>query len=189
MSVDLTKILFRQAAHYTKGPRKGSVDLLVIHTAEVPRVGGMARRLMKACATTPDKKSWHYAVDRDEITQSVKLEDIAWHAPGANSNGIGVELVAKASSTNWEDEYSVTQLGLAADLFAALVVKFDIPTVYLDSNALVPAGNGARGITTHAAVSLAFKKSSHTDPGPMFPIDDFVTLVAMKVLALAPPVA
>lgn len=187
MSVDLTNIMFRQAAHYTKGPRRGSVDLLVIHTAEVPRALGMARRLMKACATTPDKKSWHYAVDRDEITQSVKIEDIAWHAPGANSNGVGVELVAYANKTNWDDEYSVAQLNLAADLFAALAAKLDIPTVYLDSNALVPAGNGARGITTHAAVSIAFKKSSHTDPGPRFPIDDFVTLVAMKVIALAPP--
>lgn len=189
MSVDLSKILFRQAAHYTKGPRRGPVELLVIHTAEVPRAAGMARRLMKACATTPDKKSWHYAVDRDEITQSVKVEDIAWHAPGANSNGLGIELVAYANKTTWQDDYSIAQLNLVADLFAALAVRFDIPAVYLDSNALFPQGNGRRGITTHAAVSLAYRKSSHTDPGPLFPIDDFVTLVAMKMLALAPPVA
>lgn len=182
---DLSSIVFRQAANYKPGPRRGGINLLVIHTAEVPRVTGMARRLMDNCATTPEMKSWHYAVDRDEVTQSVKIEDIAWHAPGANANGIGVELAARASQTlaDWEDDYSVAQLGLVAELFAALATNLNIPIAYVNAAGLLA---GARGITTHAQVSLAFKKSTHTDPGASFPMDEFITLVSVTASAPSP---
>ena len=33
---------------------------------------------------------------------------------------------------------------------------------------------GRRGITSHAEVSLAYRKSDHWDPGPGFPIDEFL---------------
>jgi hypothetical protein len=36
---------------------------------------------------------------------------------------------------------------------------------------------GDRGITTHDAVSKAFKQSTHWDPGPGFPLADFANAV------------
>jgi hypothetical protein len=36
---------------------------------------------------------------------------------------------------------------------------------------------GKRGVTTHNNVSLAFKKSTHTDPGPNFPMSHYMDLV------------
>jgi hypothetical protein len=47
----------------------------------------------------------------------------------------------------------------------------------VNAAALAAGGAGARGITMHRDVSAAFHKSTHTDPGPNFPIVEFVNRV------------
>lgn len=99
--------------------------------------------------------------------------DIAWHAPGANNNGIGIELATRASSTvlDWSNDYHHEMLGLAAQLVAYLCTKWNIPIAFVDAAGLVAGG---RGITTHRCVTDAFKKGTHTDPGESFPMDSFL---------------
>ena len=59
--------------------------------------------------------SAHYCVDVDSVVQCVKEEDVAWHAPGANHNGLGFEHAGTAAQTpaQWSDPYSETLLALS----------------------------------------------------------------------------
>lgn len=176
----LPPIAFLQSRDYTPGPRT-KIDLIVIHTAEVAPLSTSAEALMQACARggynadgTKRLASWHFAVDSDSITQSVHETDIAWHAPGANNNGIGIELATRAATADWTDPYHTAMLDLAARLVAKLCVDWSIPQQAVDVAGLLAKG---RGITTHACVSDAFKKSSHQDPGAAFPLAAFIDLV------------
>jgi N-acetyl-anhydromuramyl-L-alanine amidase AmpD len=165
---------FRQARHFTQANRK-TVDLIVIHSAEVGETAEIAEQLMERCAVTDRKASWHYAVDADSVTMSVKEEDVAWHAPGANKNGIGIELCGRASQSadDWADNYSSRVVARAAKVCAAICTKWNIPAKFVPADALL---RGQRGITTHAEVSKAFKKSNHTDPGPSFPMERLIEM-------------
>jgi N-acetyl-anhydromuramyl-L-alanine amidase AmpD len=170
---------FLQARHYRKVPPETPrrIDLVVIHSAEIGESLEGAEALMKACAVSPRVASWHYAVDAQSITQSVLEEDVAFAAPGANSNGIQIELCgyARQSQAEWQDAYSFHMLELAARLVADIIARHELPAVFVSRETLrLPM---ARGITTHAEVSKAFKKSSHWDPGPHFPMAHFIERV------------
>ena len=131
---------------------------------------------MKVCATNPRVASWHYAVDANSITQSLHEGDIAFHAPGLNAAGIGIELSGRAKQTaeEWQDPFSRDMLLLAAELVADICRRHDLPIEFVDAAGLVERD---RGITTHAEVSKAFKKSDHWDPGPGFPMGWFLEQV------------
>lgn len=166
-----------QARNFTNTDRSAYIKHIVIHTAEIAEVLTAAEALAAWCAgPNAPQASWHYAVDPDSITQSVYDELIAWHAPGANRTGIGVELAGRARQTaeEWDDEFSRETLQRAARLVAHLCVKWNIPVEFVDREGLKA---GAAGITTHNEVSLAFRKSDHTDPGPAFPMDAFLAQV------------
>ena len=101
--------------------------------------------------------SAHYCVDADSIVQCVRDQDVAWHAPGANHDGIGIEHAGRAKQTgrDWSDAYSAAMLERSAALVADLCRKYSIPVTWLYAADLKA---GKRGITTHAAVSKAFKR-------------------------------
>ncbi len=172
----LGPINFRQAVSFTRG-RTAPIRLIVIHSAECAETATAAEALQAwAAGPTAPKASWHYAVDSDSITQSVRDEDTAWHAPGVNECAIGVELAGRASQTTeqWADPYSAAVLRRAAALFADLCRKHSIPVRFVDAAGLQ---RGEAGITTHAEVSRAFKRSTHTDPGRGFPLSDFLRMI------------
>jgi N-acetyl-anhydromuramyl-L-alanine amidase AmpD len=180
-------IPFLRAKHFKKGPRS-KVDLVVIHSAEIGESLQGAEALMRVAATTEREVSWHYAADANSVTQSVREDDIAFHAPGANSNGIGIELTGQArqSAAEWDDDFSRSMLALAVELIAGICARWNIPAELVDRQGLL---DGRRGITTHAMVSQAFKKSDHMDPGAGFPINSFVDRVAAALQSTASPSA
>lgn len=161
-------------------PQARRVDLIVVHCAEVQESAGAAEWLMKYCANNDRVASWHYAVDCDSITQSVLEADVAYHAPGANANGIGIELatLGKPSAAMWADPYSQKMMTLAAWLAAGVCARWKIDPFFVNAAGLLEA---RRGITTHAEVSLAFKKGDHMDPGPNFPMNDFIAKVKSRL--------
>jgi N-acetyl-anhydromuramyl-L-alanine amidase AmpD len=163
-------IPFREAKNYTRRQRN-RVDWIVIHSAETGEFPTVAEALQSWCAGPhAPEASWHYAVDSDSITQSVRDDMVAWHAPGANDYGIGIELGGRANQTReqWLDEYGQKMLVLAARLVGYLSVKWDIPLEFVDVDGLKA---GKRGITTHRAVTYAWRQSTHIDPGAHFPMD------------------
>ena len=169
-------IPFFPAKNFT--PTTGrTIDLIVIHDMEYPEtpIGAEWCAAFFGGSHAP-RASAHYSIDNDSIVQSVRDSDVAWHAPGANHNGIGIEHAgyAKQSRAEWLDDYSRAELALSARLVAKLCSTYGIPLKWLDAAALKV--RGARGITGHRDVSQAFG-GTHWDPGPNFPVDVYLALV------------
>jgi N-acetyl-anhydromuramyl-L-alanine amidase AmpD len=118
----------------------------------------------------------HNCCDSDSIVQCVREDDMAWGAPGANRQSVHVELAGRASqgASDWQDAYSQKMLANAAKLVADICKRHVIAPIAVDVSGLLQRG---RGITTHDAVSKAFKQSTHWDPGPGFPIAMFINAV------------
>jgi N-acetyl-anhydromuramyl-L-alanine amidase AmpD len=172
----IATIPFVQARNYTKG-RSNHIDVLVIHTMESPEKPDTAEAVANWFAgSTAPQASAHYCIDSNSIVQCVRDTDVAWHAPGANHNGIGIEHAGKAAQTkhDWSDAYSKQMLELSARLAAEKCRKYDIPPVWLHAADLRA---GKRGITGHVQVSDAFKRSDHHDPGTSFPVEAYLALV------------
>jgi N-acetyl-anhydromuramyl-L-alanine amidase AmpD len=169
-------IPFVQARNFTHG-RSNEIDVLVIHTMESPEKPDTAESVANwfAGATAP-QASAHYCIDDTSVVQCVHDNDVAWHAPGANHNGLGFEHAGRAaqSSANWSDEYSTKMLELSAELVATKCKEHDIPVAWLEPADLRA---GRRGITGHVQVSQAFKRSDHSDPGTHFPVEAYLALV------------
>lgn len=153
------------------------VNYVVIHTMETPEGLTTAENVAFWFAgSTSPRASAHYCVDMNSVVQSVLEKDVAWAAPGANHDGIQIELAGKAGQTDeqWDDPYSQTELKLAALLVADICRRHNIPAVQVSTAGVL---NGVRGITGHANVSQAFKGSDHWDPGPNFPWNEFIAEV------------
>ncbi len=178
MSIRFDKIPFIQAKYYTPSDARTPLKI-VLHSMEAPEKGTTAEAVAKYFQTLTRPASAHYCVDNDSIVQCVQCKDVAYGAPGANHDGIHIELAGYANQTQpqWEDAYSLAVMTNAANLCGkVLMPKFHIPAVFLDEHALKSDPN-ARGFTTHAVVSRAFKRTTHTDPGSGFPVEKFMELV------------
>jgi N-acetyl-anhydromuramyl-L-alanine amidase AmpD len=122
------------------------------------------------------KASAHVCVDNNSAVRCVADGDRAWHAPGANSDGLGIELAgyARQSRAEWLDQYSKGVLDQAARVAAGWCQKHNIPARKLTVAELVA---GKRGIVGHRDVSAAYHQTDHSDPGPDFPWDYFLSRV------------
>lgn len=165
-----------EARHYTPVGKR-SIDLLVFHTMEAPEKPTTAEDVAAwAAGPTAPQASWHYGVDNNTVVQSVHDHDVAWHAPGANHDGLGFEHAGTAlqSVPQWHDPYTRAVLARSAALQAQKAKEYNIPVVFLRAPALVAQ---RRGLTTHWEVTQAFRLGTHTDPGAQFPADEFTALV------------
>jgi N-acetyl-anhydromuramyl-L-alanine amidase AmpD len=156
-----------ESPNFTPGGGR-TVDLVVIHTMESPERPGAAAACARWFQSPAAQVSAHYCVDADGVVQCVREEDVAWHARGGNANSIGIELTgyARQGAREWDDAYSRDVLRNAARLLADVCERHDIPLRRLRAADLLA---GRRGVTGHADVSEAFRKSDHWDPGPGFP--------------------
>jgi N-acetyl-anhydromuramyl-L-alanine amidase AmpD len=175
---------FVAARNYTRvtSPAR-NIDLVVIHTAEYPELPESAEWVANYFAKPgAPKASAHYMVDASEVIQGVWDKDVAWAAPGANHNGIQIEHAgyAKQTKKDWSDDYSKRMLARSAKLTARLCRKHNIPVRWVSPSQLRA---GRRGLTSHANVSAAFKRSSHWDPGPNFPVTVYLRLVKAELPA------
>lgn len=183
----MTSYPFIRARNYTPVAHR-KIDLLVIHDMEAPEKGSTAEAVANYFAgPNAPRASAHYCIDNDSIVQCVRDHDVAWHAPGANHNGIGLEHAGYAhqSRTDWLDVYSISMLHRSAELAAEKCVKYGIPIRFVNAEGLKA---GHRGITTHAEVSRAYRLSDHTDPGPNFPMARYLAMVQLAATRLRKPV-
>ena len=197
----LGRIVFREAHpnNFRRGRLGGEPTLIMIHTAETVESSVVAENLQSWDATSAPKVSWHYAIDDDSITQSVRETDTAYACPGFNDRGIHVELGGRASqrAEDWADPYSTALLRNAAQLCAAILRRHPVirpvKLNYIDLVEELP------GICGHHDGTLAlaearrcglkraqwwdprpgkgWKTSTHTDPGPAFPWAEFLAAV------------
>lgn len=157
------------------------IDLVVIHTMEAPEKGTTAESVAAYLARPATRASAHYCLDSDSTVRGVYDHNVAWHAPGANHNGLGLEHAgyARQSAADWADPYSRAMLARSARLTARLCARYDIPVVFVDAAGLKA---GKRGITTHREVTAAFHQSTHTDPGAHFPMTAYLQAVRARML-------
>jgi len=158
--------------------RTATIRLVVLHTMEVDENAANAAEAVGAAFANPARQaSSHVGIDVDSEVRYVQDRDTAWAAPGANSDGLQLEMAGRAGQTtgDWADAASGAILERAAQRVASWCATYSIPVVHL-SDADLAAGR--RGIVGHDAVSRVYKKSSHWDPGPNFPYDRFLARVA-----------
>lgn len=162
-----------------KATQGRNLDLIVFHDMEAPEAGQTAENVAAYFARQHppgQASSAHYNVDNNTVVQSVRDKDIAYCAPGANHNGLHIEHAgyARQTTSEWLDPYGRAMLLRSAKLAEELCTQYQIPIKFITEAGLKL---GHRGITTHAAVSQAFRRSSHTDPGFNFPMAYYINLV------------
>jgi len=172
--------------NYRKG-RISQVRVVVIHDMEAPEGPNTAENVAAYFRNSGVVASAHVCVDNDSAVRCVPDSDTAYAAPGANADGLQLEIAGYMRQTReqWLDDYSRAALKQAAKVTADWCKKYKIPAVRL-TRAELKAGK--RGITSHADVSAVYKKSDHTDPGPGFPWDFFLAEVKTAMGASQPPV-
>jgi N-acetyl-anhydromuramyl-L-alanine amidase AmpD len=158
---------------------KRQVRVIVMHSMEAPEKGNTAENVARFFQNPGNQVSAHLCVDSDSIVQCVFDNDVAFAAPGANRDGIQIELAGFARQTRaeWLDAFGVLMLNNAANAAAQYCLKYNIPVRHLTDAEL--KDGVSRGIVGHSQVSKVFKKSSHTDPGTGFPWDHFLERVAV----------
>jgi len=158
------------------GAVRTETRLITIHDAEFPEQLKGARGVANYFKAPDKPSSAQICVDNQEVIQSVKDSRVAYAAPGANHDGVHVELVGYQSQTKgqWIDNYSLGVLVLGASAVAQYCLKYDIPAIHLSDGELK---SGVKGIVGHEQVSRVYHKSDHTDPGPNFPWDLFISMV------------
>lgn len=169
---------FIQAKHFRQGGNL-PITRIVLHDMEMPEKPDTAEACARYFQTIDRPASAHYCVDNDSIVQCVLDTDTAYHAP-PNQHSIGVEHAgyARQATGEWLDDYGVSMLrDVSAPLVRGLCEKYDVPKVWLTVDDLLA---GKRGITSHNNVSLAFHQSTHTDPGPNFPITQYMQWVTQS---------
>ncbi len=178
----LERVRFVKARHFTDAltPK----HWIVLHSMEAPEASTTAENVANWFASEASpKSSAHYCIDADSVVQCVDADKIAWHAPGLNQHGIGLEHAgyARQTVTQWRDAFSTAMLERSARLCAALCAQRGIPAQLVAAEQLRQSKAAGwrlhHGITTHAEVSRAFGKSDHWDPGPGFPMEDYLRLV------------
>lgn len=176
---------FLQAKHYHSG-RVKPVRLVCIHAMQSAERLTTAEDTARMFATTDREASAHECIDADSVVGCVRDEDTAWAAPGANADGVHLELAGMSEQTapQWEDAYSRRVLALAAKRAAVRCRRYGIPVRWLTVEQL--RDGRSKGLTTHADVTAAWPgKGDHWDPGHGFPRDLFLTMVQAEVDALA----
>jgi N-acetyl-anhydromuramyl-L-alanine amidase AmpD len=163
---------------YGEGRGGVNIRLVVIHDMEAPERSTTAENVARYFANLPasNKASAHVCVDDNSAVRCVDDGDRAWHAPGANSDGLGLELAgyARQSRAEWLDTYSKAVLGQAATVTASWCRKYAIPVRRLTISEIKA---GKKGIVGHRDISAAYRQTDHTDPGPNFPWDVFLGMV------------
>ena len=153
---------FKRAAHDSGARKPKSIRLVVIHSAESTSAAGVASFFAGSA-----QASTQLAADDKECWRMVPDLVIPWGAPGANSDGLHIEICgyAKWDTGQWRGHEPM--LRRSAFKVAKWCWLYEIPVRWLSDRQL--ANGTARGLTQHRQVSKVFKRSDHTDPGPNFP--------------------
>jgi hypothetical protein len=160
----------RRAAHDSGWRQASSVRHVVIHSTE----GGTAASVAAYFATTAPA-STQLAIDDVDCYRCVPDLVIPWGAPGVNSSGLHIELAGYARWTRAEWLSHEPMLERSAAKAARWCWLYKIPRRWLTPAELAA---GRAGFCRHLDATAAFHTpGGHTDPGPGFPRDHYLTLV------------
>jgi hypothetical protein len=163
--------------------------LLVVHTSEGSEGSSSAENLCSFLTSQGDRfnadgsrygASYHYLTDTDRVLPAVPDNVVAYSAAGANHDGLHVCIPGKAAQTReqWLDTISAGYIGQLAQVMTDLAARYTIPLRRLSVADII---EGKRGYCGHHDISLAYRRSTHTDPGPLFPWDRLAQLLEEPV--------
>lgn len=144
---------------------------MVIHSAESTSARGVANFF----ASRSSRASTQLAVDQTSCHRMLSDLTIPWGAPGANTDGLHIEICGYAKWTRSQWLSRRTMLRRAAYRVSKWCWQYDIPIRRLTVAQV--RGRKVKGITCHNDVSQSFKGSDHWDPGLNFPWDVFMGYV------------
>lgn len=161
-----------------------SVDLIVIHSTELPSLE-MAREYgQKVHYASGTGNSGHYYIDRDgAVYQYVEDERVANHVRGHNERSIGIEIINHGRYPNWyhygaqtvSEKFTPQQIQSVIALVKTLNQKYPSITSI--------AGHSDLDTGTMAAEDKPLKQIRRKiDPGPLFPWDEVMAEVDLKRL-------
>jgi len=157
------------------GPRPRSyIRSVVIHCTEGHSDEGAAGYFHQGGTSAHPAGSTQLVVDDDSCYRCLRDLTIPWGAPPLNSHGVHIEQAGFSAWTRDEWLQHRGTIRRAAFHAARWCKAYGIPRVWLDADNLHAKGESARGLTSHNNVSLAFRQSTHTDPGPHYPVDLFM---------------
>jgi len=167
------KALARGGVRNTKNLR-----LIVLHSTE----GSTAQGAAGWFANPASKGSTQIVVDNDHCYRTLPDDVVPYGSPGGRTNedGLHIEFAGFAKWTRAEWMLREAELLKGAAIVKHWCEKYGIPLVFLTAEDLKRDGLKARGITTHVAITDAFKAGSHTDPGKGFPLDWFMSAIGGK---------
>lgn len=177
----MTSYPFVQAAHFYRGRRSPKRVVLVVHDMEVAEGDKTAENVARMFANGTLNASAHFCVDHNSVMQCVAVGDTAWHAPGCNNDGIGIEHAGYASQSRDQWLADGDMLNYSAGLAASILHGLELfPGIHIPVHRLNVAellGGTASGFAGHRDVNDAFHKSTHTDPGSSWPWDVYLAKV------------
>jgi hypothetical protein len=149
----------------------------VLHDTEGPTAKGAAAYF----TTQASGGSSNLVVDDTECYRVLDDLVIPWGAPPLNTAGFHIEQAGYAAWTRGEwlrhrvtIERAAYKASLRCQWYKIPPRHLDVAELRADFNLHAPRG----GVVTHATISAAFHDSTHTDPGPGYPMDVFMQLLA-----------
>lgn len=156
----------------------GTPVCLVFHDEEYPLRDTSAEAIARMFASPKSGGCAQYVIDADSEQHPVAELELSWNAP-PNTGTIGFERDGYASWSlkEWRAPKAQMTTCRVAARAAEVAARRRIPVTWLEIADLKRLGRMARGCTSHNNRSKAFGLSTHTDPGPHFPIAEFMALV------------
>ncbi len=127
-----------------------------------------------------DDTSSHFYVDVDSVTQSLDTSLVAWHSGSerGNDDAISIEITGQIdwSYNRWMQAVDWPELvALVVWLCRTHNITPVRPTLFQMRE------GWTAGIYTHNDMRLAWGGTTHTDPGPGFPMDHLLTQVQLAL--------
>jgi N-acetyl-anhydromuramyl-L-alanine amidase AmpD len=128
-----------------------------------------------------DDVSTHIVVDSTEALQTLTLDRNAWHSGSAwgNSKAISFELRGK---NTWSADYWRTVIDRVAPVIAECCVLYAIPVRHLTVEEA--RKKVMKGFVTHDDMRQAWGGTTHTDPGPNFPMQYLLDTVNKEITGM-----
>lgn len=161
------------------------IDLVVIHCTELPDMVLAREYGERVLYDSGTGNSGHYYIDRDgTVYQYVSLQRIAHHVRGHNARAVGIELVNTGRFPHWLDSrHQAMDEPYTEAQIVSLVALLKRLQAELPSLRQIAGHEDLDTDTTAATDDPNVRILRKKDPGPLFPWNRVLPLVALQQIS------